>query len=99
MKDRIGTEYDADSLQKLFVYLGFYTNRYDDLTGAEMRRKLKVRGTSSGSVLDMIDLMNFYCSLPKKGPVSNIRSPPIIASISCKDLKFTPKSTHQIDLV
>ena len=40
-----------------------------------------------------------YCSLAKKGPVSNIRPPPIIASISCKGLKFTPKSVHPIDLV
>ena len=32
-----------------------------------------------------------YCSLTKKGPVSNIRQPPIIASISCKGLKFSQK--------
>ena len=64
-----------------------------------MRRKLKVRGTSSGSVLDVIDLMNIYRSLAKKAPVSNICPPPIVASISCKDLKFTPKSAHPIDLV
>ena len=29
-----------------------------------------------------------YRSLAKKGPVSNIRPPPIIASISCKGLKL-----------
>ena len=46
MKDRVGAEWDADSLEKLFVRLGFYTNRYDNLTGAEMRRKLEVSGTS-----------------------------------------------------
>ena len=40
-----------------------------------------------------------YRSLKKKGPVSNIRPPPIIASISCKGLKFTPKSAHPIDRV
>ena len=40
-----------------------------------------------------------WVSLAKKGPVSNIYSPPIIASISCKGLKFTPKSAHPIDLV
>ena len=33
----------------------------------------------------------------KKGPVTNIRPPPIIASITCKGLKFTPKSAHPID--
>ena len=40
-----------------------------------------------------------YLSLSRKGPVSNIRLPPIIASISCKGPKFTPKSAHPIDLV
>ena len=35
----------------------------------------------------------------EKGSVSNIRPPPIIASISCKGLKFTPKIAHPIDLV
>ena len=39
-----------------------------------------------------------YRSLVKKGPVSNIRPPPIIASIFRKGLKFTPKSAHPIDL-
>ena len=43
MKDRVGTDRDADSLVRLFLYLGFYANRYDDLTGVEMYRKLKVR--------------------------------------------------------
>ena len=43
MKDRVGTERDADALTKLFIYLGFYTNRYDDLKGREMRRKLQVK--------------------------------------------------------
>ena len=36
---------------------------------------------------------------PKKGPVSNIRPSPIIASISCEGLKFTPKRANPIDLV
>ena len=40
-----------------------------------------------------------YRILVKKGPVSNIRPPPIIASISCKGLKFTQKSAHPIDFV
>jgi len=43
MKDRVGTERDADALMKLFIYLGFYTNRYDDLKGRDMRRKLQVK--------------------------------------------------------
>ena len=46
MKDRVGTDRDADSLVRLFLYLGFYTNRYDDLTGTDMRRRLQVRGRS-----------------------------------------------------
>ena len=37
---------DADSLVRLFLYLGFYTNRYDDLKGTEMHRRLQVRGMS-----------------------------------------------------
>ena len=37
-----------------------------------------------------------YCSLVKKGPVSNIRPPPIIALIYCKGLKFTPKAPTQL---
>lgn len=42
MKDRVGTDRDADSLTKLFMYLGFYTNRYDNLKGKEMRGTLQV---------------------------------------------------------
>ena len=29
----IGTDKDAENLMKLFIKLGFYTNRYDNLTG------------------------------------------------------------------
>ena len=43
MKDRVGSDRDAESLVRLFLHLGFNTNRYDDLKGAEMRRRLKVR--------------------------------------------------------
>ncbi len=43
MKDRVGTDRDADSLTKLFTHLGFYTNRYDDLKGKKMREILEVR--------------------------------------------------------
>ena len=42
---------------------------------------------------------NEYHSCAKKGPVSNVRPPPIIASILCKGLKLTPKSAHPIDLM
>ena len=42
-------------------------------------------------------LNNVYRSFAKKGPVLNIRPPPIIASVSCKGLKFTPKRAHPID--
>ena len=42
MKNRVGTDRDADALVKLFIHLGFYTNRYDDLKGKDMRKKLRV---------------------------------------------------------
>ena len=38
MNDREGTDRDAEDLQKLFTYLGFYTNRYNNLTETEFRR-------------------------------------------------------------
>ena len=41
MKDRVGTDKDADSLVRLFKYLGFYTNRYDNLNGSQMHQKMK----------------------------------------------------------
>ena len=37
MKDRVGTDKDADSLVRLFKYLGFYTNRYDNLNGIRVK--------------------------------------------------------------
>ena len=40
MKDRQGTDKDAESLSKLFPHLGFYTNRYDNLKGKEMHARL-----------------------------------------------------------
>lgn len=54
MKDRVGTDRDADSLVKLFLHLGFYTNRYDDLKGTEMRRRLQVREVSMPLVFPSI---------------------------------------------
>ena len=42
IKDRVGTDRDAEALMKLFIHLGFYTNRYDDLKGKDMRKKLQV---------------------------------------------------------
>ena len=36
--NRNGTDKDAVALERLFTYLGFYTNRYNDLTGSEMKR-------------------------------------------------------------
>ena len=39
--ERIGTDKDAEALVQLFTYLRFFTNRYDNLTVAEMERKLK----------------------------------------------------------
>ena len=38
MKNREGTDRDAAALQRLFTHLGFYTNRYNDLTGSQLRR-------------------------------------------------------------
>ena len=38
----MGTDKDADALVRLFIHLGFYTNRYDDLTGKDMRQRLRV---------------------------------------------------------
>ena len=43
MKDRVGTDRDAENLTKLLIWLGFFTNRYDNLTGKEMHRRLQVR--------------------------------------------------------
>lgn len=42
-QDRVGTDRDAEALMKLFIYLGFYTNRYDNLKGRDMHRRLQVR--------------------------------------------------------
>ena len=53
---------------------------------------------SMGLYIHNMDIW-MYRSLAKKGPLSNIRPPPITASIFCKGLKFTPKSAHPIDLV
>ena len=39
--DRNGTDKDAAALEKLFTYLGFYTNRYNDFTGSKMKSTLK----------------------------------------------------------
>lgn len=41
MPNRNGTDKDAVALERLFTYLGFYTNRYNDLTAGEMKRRLK----------------------------------------------------------
>lgn len=41
MKERIGTDKDADALTRLFIFLGYYTNRFDNLTGRDMHKKLK----------------------------------------------------------
>jgi len=41
MPIRNGTDKDAVALEKLFTFLGFYTNRYDNLKADEMECKLK----------------------------------------------------------
>ena len=61
-------------------------------------------GYPQSTLLDLFPVLSLhnnkckYRSLAKKGPVSNIHPPHIITSISCKGLKFTPKSAHPIDL-
>lgn len=42
MKDRVGTDIDAEALTRLFVYLGFHTNRYNNLRGKDFRKRLRV---------------------------------------------------------
>ncbi len=51
MKDRVGTDKDAEALTKLFIKLGFYTNRYDDLTGREMKKRLRVSSINQHTLL------------------------------------------------
>lgn len=41
MNEREGTDADAAALQQLFTYFGFYTSRYNNLTGNQMRRLFK----------------------------------------------------------
>ena len=40
LPNRNGTDKDADALERLFTYLGFYTNRYNDLTVGEIKHTL-----------------------------------------------------------
>ena len=42
MKDRVGTNIDAEALTRLFIYLGFHTNRYDNLKGRDFKKRLRV---------------------------------------------------------
>ena len=53
--NRNGTDKDAVALERLFTYLGFYTNRYNDLTGSEMKRTLEAVAT--------IDYRQYDCLL------------------------------------
>lgn len=55
MKNREGTDKDAAALQRLFTHLGFYTNRYNDLTGSQLRRAF--------NDVAAIDHKNFDCLL------------------------------------
>ena len=41
MNNRNGTDKDAIALERLFTYLGFYTNRYNNLTESEIMHTLK----------------------------------------------------------
>ena len=42
MKERVGTDKDAENLYQLFEWLGFTTIRKDNLTGSAMRREFEV---------------------------------------------------------
>ena len=67
MKDRVGTDRDADSLTRLFTSLGFYTNRYDNLKGKDMRAKLQVlyafisRCYTVAGCIVLVVALNFSC--------------------------------------
>ena len=54
MKDRLGTDKDADSLSRLFPFLGFYTNRYDNLKGKDMHARLQAVGKLDHSKFDCL---------------------------------------------
>ena len=41
LNNREGTDKDAVALQQLFTHLGFYTNRYNNLTGTQIKHRLK----------------------------------------------------------
>ena len=42
LKELAGTDHDAEALTRLFIHLGFYTNRYDNLKGRDFRKRLQV---------------------------------------------------------
>ena len=42
MKERVGTDKDAENLHQLFHWLGLTTIRKDDLTGSAMKREFDV---------------------------------------------------------
>ena len=51
---RTGTDIDAAALQRLFTHLGFYTNRYDDLTASQMRQTLKTVSDIDHTMFDCL---------------------------------------------
>ena len=51
---RTGTDIDAAALQKLFTHLGFYTNRYNDLTASQMRQTLKTVSDIDHTMFDCL---------------------------------------------
>ena len=75
------------------------TTAVTDVNAIVCRNKLKILKALLGHSREVFssttdsssqNTIIMYRSLVKKGPVSNIRLPSIIASISCKGLKFTP---------
>ena len=55
MKDRLGTDKDAENLSKVFNnFLGFHTTRYDNLKGKEMHARLLAVSKLDHSKLDCL---------------------------------------------
>ena len=54
MNEREGTDADATALQQLFTHFGFYTSRYNNLTGNQMRRLFKDIASKDHSKFDCL---------------------------------------------
>ena len=54
MNEREGTDADAAALQQLFTHFGFYTSRYNNLTGNQMRRLFKETAAKDHTKFDCL---------------------------------------------